>query len=31
MKASECKIKTFVYEGLGVPITLVKTPMRKSF
>ena len=25
------KTKTFVYEGLGFPITLVKTPMKKVF
>jgi DNA-binding transcriptional regulator YiaG len=31
MKTSERKIKTFVYKGLGFPITLVKTPMRKVF
>jgi DNA-binding transcriptional regulator YiaG len=31
MKSSERKIKTFVYEGLGFPITLVNTPMRKVF
>jgi DNA-binding transcriptional regulator YiaG len=31
MKNSERKVKTFVYEGLGFPITLVNTPMRKIF
>lgn len=31
MKSKERKIKTFVYEGLGFPITLVKTPMKKIF
>ncbi len=31
MKTSERKVKTFVYEGLGFPITLVNTPMRKVF
>ncbi len=31
MKNSERKVKTFVYEGLGFPITLVNTPMRKVF
>lgn len=31
MKNSERKIKTFVYKGLGFPITLVNTPMQKIF
>ncbi|MBF8262820.1 MAG: hypothetical protein HW387_485 [Parachlamydiales bacterium] len=31
MKNSEHKVKTFIYEGLGFPITLVNTPMRKVF
>ena len=31
MKTSERKIKTFVYGGLGFPITLVNTPMKKVF
>jgi DNA-binding transcriptional regulator YiaG len=31
MKSSEFKTKTFVYEGLGFPITLVNTPMKKVF
>jgi DNA-binding transcriptional regulator YiaG len=31
MKTKDRKVKTFVYEGLGFPITLVNTPMRKVF
>lgn len=31
MKPSERKVKTFVYQGLGFPITLLNTPMRKVF
>jgi len=31
MKSSEQKTKTLVYEGLGFPITLVNTPMKKIF
>lgn len=31
MSSRERKIKTFVYEGLGFPITLVNAPMKKVF